>query len=77
MGISLNKQKLMYKVLAPSILWTYDGSGHVYVSVAGVNTIIVFVGQILAKCIVTYQVVFNISLVYKKDANYKLHAIPC
>ena len=41
MGISLDKQKLMYKVLAPSImtpykfLWTYGGSGHNYVSVAG------------------------------------------
>ena len=34
MGISLNKQNFMYKVLAPSIitpyefLWTYGGSGH-------------------------------------------------
>ena len=38
-GISLNKQ--MYKVLVPSImtpykfLWTYGGSGYIYVSVAG------------------------------------------
>ena len=37
MGISLNKQKLMYNVLAPSIitpykfLWTYGGSGHICV----------------------------------------------
>ena len=41
MGICLNKQKLMYKVLAPSsnphikFLWTYEGSEHMYVSVAG------------------------------------------
>ena len=40
--ISLNKHKLMYKVLAPSImtpykfLWAYGGSGlDIYVSVAG------------------------------------------
>jgi hypothetical protein len=41
MGISLNKHKLMYDILTPSIiapykfLWTYGGSGHIYVSVAG------------------------------------------
>ena len=34
-GISLNKQKLMYNILTPSItapykfLWTYGGSGHI------------------------------------------------
>ena len=39
MGISLNKHKLMYKVLVPSIiapykfLWTYGGSGHMYMYV--------------------------------------------
>ena len=36
MGISLNKQKLMYNILMPSIialykfLWTYGGSGCIY-----------------------------------------------
>ena len=44
MDISLNKQKFMYEVLAPSImtpykfLLTYGGSGHIYVSVAGCFT---------------------------------------
>ena len=41
--ICLNKHKVMYSVLMPSIitptvykfLWTYRGSGHIYVSVAG------------------------------------------
>ena len=37
MGISLNKQKLMYNILTPSIiaiykfLRTYGGSGHIYI----------------------------------------------
>ena len=42
MGIFLNKQNIfMFEVLAPRIitpykfLWTYGGSGHIYVSVAG------------------------------------------
>ena len=41
MGISLNQQTFMYEVLAPSImtpykfLWTYGGSGHINVSMAG------------------------------------------
>ena len=37
MDISLNKQKLMYNILTASIisiykfLWTYGGSGHIYI----------------------------------------------
>ena len=49
--------KLMYKVLAPSIitpyklLSTYGGSGHIYVSVASYVFILVFLRKFSCSCI--------------------------